>query len=388
MNTQTPAQKAQGNSLTVLQKDIMGDRMTAQLKMALPDHISIEKFQRTVITAVNKDQSLVAADRLSLFTSCVECAQDGLLPNGKEAALVIFNTKNRTTNTWEKRVQYMPMIQGIYKRARNSGEIVMLNAHVVHENDHFDYQLGFEPRLDHKPALGGRGDIVGVYAIAQLKDGTREPEFMTKDEVEEVRATSKAKDNGPWVSWWGEMARKTVLRRLVKRLPVSSDTERMIQSVDAMYAYDESKNPVKPEMVDVTPARPTRSEFETTPQPERQAPVTTTEATSETQAEQADAKEEQSLVYTDADGEVHSFGMLKEFSEAYTACLENINDGEVLESVWEGNLEHVNQLRTMGESGVEVADKITGTFMQCRQKFADQGNPDDLPATGTDGAGI
>ncbi|MCP4548417.1 MAG: hypothetical protein GY835_18315, partial [bacterium] len=84
----------------------------------------------------------------------------------------------------------------------------------------------------------------------------------------------------------------------------------------------------------------------------------------------ADTKEDQPLAYTDADGEVHSFGMLKEFHEAYIACLENINDGEVLESVWEGNLEQLNQLRTMGESGVEVADEITGTFMQCRQKFA------------------
>ncbi len=265
MNTQAPAttQNKPANPLTVLHNDIMGDRMASQLKMALPDHISVEKFQRTVMTAVNKDASLLQADRRSLFTACVESAQDGLLPNGKEAALVIFNTKNRTTNQWEKRVQYMPMIQGIYKRARNSGEISMLSAHLVHENDDFDYQLGFSPNLVHKPALGNRGAIIGVYAVAELKDSTRELEFMNVEEIEAVRATSKAKDNGPWVAWWGEMARKTAVRRLAKRLPVSSDVERLINSVDAMHAYDESKKPVEPEpeMVNITPPRPTRAEF-------------------------------------------------------------------------------------------------------------------------------
>ena len=212
-------------AISQLQAEIMSTNVTSQLEMALPDHIPVEKFQRVIVTAVNKSPALVTADRRTLFTSCVECASDGLVPNGKEAALVMFGQK----------VVYMPMIAGIYKRVRNSGEVTTLNGQVVHEKDHFNYAYGFEPTLEHRPADGDRGKVSHVYAVAVLKDGTRDMEVMSVAEVEEVRATSKAKDSGPWVTWWGEMAKKTVVRRLAKRLPLTADLERLVQRVDDLY---------------------------------------------------------------------------------------------------------------------------------------------------------
>lgn len=226
-----------------VRSQVLAPSFADQVKMALPDHISVEKFQRIVITALAKTPDLVVADRPSLFTSCVEAAADGLLPNGKEAALVVYNTKVQRggKDVWIKKVQYMPMIAGIYKKARNSGEVKTLAAYVVYKNDGFSFAYGFEPTITHNPVLGDRGEAIAVYAVAVMADGCRDLEVMAIDEVEKVRNASKAKDSGPWKAWWEEMARKTVVRRLAKRLPLTPDLERVINRMDAMYEFEEGK---------------------------------------------------------------------------------------------------------------------------------------------------
>jgi recombination protein RecT len=207
-----------------------------QFAAALPGHISVEKFRRTVVTALNAQPDLAKADRRSLFTACVRAAQDGLFPDGREAALVIFNSKNQKTGEWVKQVQYMPMIGGIYKRMRNSGELASISAYVVFSNDSFDYELGDTPHINHKPAMGDRGQPIGAYAIAKLTNGEVLREVMSVSEIDKIRAASRSADKGPWVQWWEEMARKSVIRRLAKRLPGSADIDAMLQREDDQYA--------------------------------------------------------------------------------------------------------------------------------------------------------
>jgi len=207
-------------------------------KSALPAHIPVERFLRVVMTATQRNPDLVAADRQSLFNSALLAAQDGLLPDGREGALVIYNTKVKQDgkDVWVKAVQWMPMIAGILKKCRNSGELSSIEAHTVHANDKFSYRIGIDEQPVHEPDwFADRGAVVGVYAVARLKDGSRVSEIMSRAEVESVRAISRAKDSGPWVQWWGEMARKTVLRRLSKRLPISSDLDDLIRRDDALY---------------------------------------------------------------------------------------------------------------------------------------------------------
>lgn len=248
MNTNTQNQLAPINQLRA---QVMHADTAQQLQMVLPKHIGVEKFQRVVMTAVSKNQDLIGADRSSLLNSCIECATDGLMPNGKEAALVIFNTNSAAKGQpkkWVKKVQYMPMIAGIYKLARNSGELKILYADIVYQNDIFVYEKGFDVKCEHKPNLGDPGNIRGVYAVAETKDGTRYADYMPVLEVEKVRATSKTKDFGPWKEFWSEMAKKTVVRRLSKVLPLTPEIERIVQSVDAMYDFENNR-----EMQDVTP---------------------------------------------------------------------------------------------------------------------------------------
>ena len=210
----------------------MGD----QLKMALPSHINVEKFQRVTITAIQANPDLLDADRRSLFGAVVKAAQDGLLPDGREGALVIFNTKNRQTNGWEKRVQWMPMIAGVLKKIRQSGEIASVDVHVVHEHDKFTYRPGIDTVPVFEPDwFADRGKPIGAYAIATLKSGeVIPPEIMNVQQIEAVRKVSRASDKGPWVDWWSEMARKTVMRRYAKRLPSSTDIEAEFERDETM----------------------------------------------------------------------------------------------------------------------------------------------------------
>lgn len=196
---------------------------------ALPAHIPIERFMRVVMTAVQRNPDLAAANHASLFNAALLAAQDGLLPDGRDGALVIYGSQ----------VQWMPMIAGVLKKARNSGELASIEAHLVHEKDQFSFSIGVDDVPKHSPDwFGVRGKVVGVYAFATLKNGAKQCEVMSIDQVEQVRAASKARNNGPWVSWWGEMAKKTVLRRLMKRLPTSADLDDVIRRDDALYDFD------------------------------------------------------------------------------------------------------------------------------------------------------
>ena len=197
-----------------------------QLAAALPSHIPVERFKRTFITAINSNPDLARLDRRSLFTSLVKCAQDGLMPDGREAALVAFG--NRAT--------YLPMVAGVIKRMRNSAELSSISAHVVYERDAFEYVLGDDERITHKPAIGERGKPVGAYAIAKLKTGETQREFMSIDQIEAVRKVSRAANNGPWVAWWDQMARKSVIKRLAKFLPMSADDREFLRRDDEIEA--------------------------------------------------------------------------------------------------------------------------------------------------------
>lgn len=210
----TPQQK--------LVAQIRSDESRAQIAAALEGTgVPAVRFVRVAITAINENPELVTADRASLLTALVKCAQDGLLPDGREAAFVLFG----------KKATYMPMIGGFRKIAAEHGW--SLFTAVVYANDTFDYQLGEKPELTHKPTRLGedRGAPIGAYAIAEHRDGRRMLEVMDAAEIGRVRATSKSKDRGPWVEWPDRMAEKTAGRRLFKQLPLDERDRERVQRV-------------------------------------------------------------------------------------------------------------------------------------------------------------
>ncbi|MFN3891952.1 MAG: recombinase RecT [Beijerinckiaceae bacterium] len=207
------------------------DKMSGEIAAALPPHIPVERFMRVVLTAVNSNPDLLRADRRSLFEAAMKAAQDGLLPDGRDGAFVMFKDK----------AQWMPMVGGILKKVRNSGELLTISAQVAYEKDRFVYVLGDDEKIEHEPHMDGdRGKPRLAYAIARTKDGGIYREIMTVSEIEKVRAVSRAAKNGPWVSWWEEMAKKTVIRRLAKRLPMSSDLDDLIRRDDELYDFNKN----------------------------------------------------------------------------------------------------------------------------------------------------
>lgn len=210
-------------------------RMQPEFQAALPAQITPEKFLRTTLTAIQMQPDLLQADRRSLFGAIMRCAQDGLLPDGRDAALVIYRSRSGPT------VQYLPMIAGLVRKLYKSKSITNVAAHVIHEFDEFTYELGDDERIVHKPAFPHRGKPIGVYATATTTYGAKFREVMSYDEVEKVRSVSRAKGSGPWSDWWEEMAKKTVLRRLIKRLPQDDGVDAVIESDNATYQFREPK---------------------------------------------------------------------------------------------------------------------------------------------------
>lgn len=211
-----------------------------ELKKMLPVQIPVERFLRVVDTAVQQNPKILEATARSIFNAAMKAATDGLLPDGREGAIVPYNVKVRGTNTWETQVQWMPMIAGLRKKVRNSGEIETWDAQVVYANDEFEYELGDDPFIKHKPMLSGdRGQVIAAYSIATLKSGEKSREVMSIGEIEAVRARSKSKDSGPWVTDYSEMCRKTVARRHSKVLPMSTDLDDLMRHDDELYDFSQ-----------------------------------------------------------------------------------------------------------------------------------------------------
>jgi recombination protein RecT len=222
-----------------------------KIAAALPEHITPERFTRVVVTAIQNTPTLLNLDRQSLFLACLRAAQDGLLPDGRQGAIVGFR----------EQAQWMPMVGGLMMLARNSGQIRSLVAQVVHERDQFVWRPADTERpIEHAvPSLAeDRGKPIGAYAIARLTSGEVVAEVMSRAEIEQVRAVSRSKDGPAWSQWWGEMARKTVLRRLIKRLPLSTDRpgDPVARLVSAVERIDEDVE------LDASPAQPRRNRLD------------------------------------------------------------------------------------------------------------------------------
>lgn len=220
--------------------------MTHEFNVALPAAIPVDRFIRTIVTAVQMEPKLLEADRRTLISACMKAAQDGLLLDGREAGLSVYNDRQNGGKT----VAYLPMVGGILKKIRQSGEISSIRAHVVYEGDEFDFELGDNERIQHKPNLAQQGKPLAAYAIAKFKDGDIQREVMSVAQIQKIALKATGIGKACWASEWGEMAKKTVIRRLAKRLPSSNDLDQVLQSDNAL------NQPVT--AVTVTDVEPTR----------------------------------------------------------------------------------------------------------------------------------
>lgn len=213
---------------------------------ALPSVITQERFSTIVVTALNTNPKLRECTPMSFVGAMMTAAQLGCevnTPLGQAYLIPRWNSKKNSTEC-----QFQLGYKGLIDLAYRSGEVSTIAAHVVYENDEFEYELGLEPVLKHKPAKSNRGDPAYVYATFHTKDGGYGFEVMSMEDVREhARKFSDAVKNGkfsPWTTNFEEMAKKTVLKRVLKYAPMKTDFAR------ALAADETVKNTISANMFD------------------------------------------------------------------------------------------------------------------------------------------
>lgn len=194
------------------------------LAKLLPAHLTAERMLRVAMSCVRTVPALQKCTPHSLVSALMVASELGLEPGSARGLLYLVPFGNVCT----------PIVgyRGLIQLARNSGDLANIEARVVHERDKFEVSFGLEPKLVHVPRLDDPGKEIAVYAIATLRDGTKQVEVMTSAEVDAVRSRSRSGKSGPWVTDYGEMAKKTVVRRLMKYLPLSSERLQRAMELD------------------------------------------------------------------------------------------------------------------------------------------------------------
>lgn len=195
-------------------------QMEGEIKKALPSVITPERFTRIVLSALSTNPKLAETTPQSFLGAMMTAAQLGLEPNTPLGQAYLIPFRNHGVMECQFQLGYKGLIDLAYR----SGEVSVIQAQVVYENDEFSYAFGLEPSLKHIPTTGDRGKPSHVYAVFRTKDGGYGFEVMSMDDVRaHAKKFSKAYGNGPWQTNFEEMAKKTVLKKVLKYAPLKSD---------------------------------------------------------------------------------------------------------------------------------------------------------------------
>lgn len=225
--------------------------MEPAIKKALPSVITPERFTRMVLSALSSTPKLAECSPQSFLAAMMTAAQLGVEPNTALGQAYLLPYRNHG----QMECQFQLGYKGLIDLAYRSGEVSVIQAHTVYENDVFEYELGMDPKLRHVPAKADRGEAVAYYAMFKTKDGGYGFEVMSVDDVQRhAQRYSKSYGSGssPWRSNFDEMAKKTVLKRALKYAPLKSDFVRGV-------AQDET---IKAELSDEMYAVPDETAFE------------------------------------------------------------------------------------------------------------------------------
>ena len=330
-----------------------------ELRRMLPSHVPIDRFIRNLEVCVAQNPRITGLDNAILLREVGKAASMGLLldPFAGEAYIVPVYDPKANGQVPQLRVGY----KGLIKLVRQTGTVSAVYAHEVCEGDQIECELGLEKKLVHKPNLfGTRGKVVGYYAVVRFKDGDSDFEPMTHDQIVAIRDRTdgwrafkegKIKDT-PWAAAFDEMAKKTVIRRLLKRLPQAIELDDAVRG--ALGDEDRAEGLTIDGTATAVPTRPVATIAAQTAAFARTEPVNQPadeedeEDVSFGGAEET-AAEEPPPAYTlvSADGEVTPFEKASDFAKALVALLEGITDRSVRREVHAANLDGIDAIREL-----------------------------------------
>jgi recombination protein RecT len=203
-----------------------GPDLAAAIRKAAPRHLSVERFLRIATTAANRNPVLQECTGVSLWQCLLDLSATGLEPDGRRAHLIPYYDNKKKVYNATLIIDYKGYVELIMR----SGKVASVHADIICENDVFEYDMG-ELKKHQINFKKDRGNMYGAYALIRFKDPAITPkcEVMQKAEIDAIRARSRAKDSGPWVSDYSEMAKKTAFRRATKWLELSPEIKDLIE---------------------------------------------------------------------------------------------------------------------------------------------------------------
>lgn len=208
--------------------------MEGEIAKALPSVITPERFTRMVFTALSSTPKLQECTPQSFLGAMMTAAQLGVEPNTALGQAYILPYRNKGRMEASFQLGYKGLIDLAYR----SGQVKSIQAHVVYENDDFEYEFGLDPKLKHVPATTNRGAPIAYYAVYNTKDGGFGFEVMS---IEDVRAFARkysksfGSDSSPWTTNFDSMAKKTVLKQVLKYAPLKTDFVRGIAQDETVH---------------------------------------------------------------------------------------------------------------------------------------------------------
>jgi recombination protein RecT len=249
-----------------LRELVESEKFKAQIARVLPEGMTPDRFVRVTLTAALKNPNILKTTRDSLFKCLLELSAIGLEPDGRVAHL-IPRKKNVGKPNESLECTFLLDYKGYKTLFHRNRDIIEEHCDVVREGDHFEVEFGSGRKLEHKPQIRNKGAIYAAYAYVRLPDGGEAFDVMNTEEIEAVRKRSAAGTDGPWVTDWAEMAKKTVFRRLAKGIPLSPRTR------DAMEAEDNANAiemvPLQAKVAASAPGVPLEGNGETHDEPEK-----------------------------------------------------------------------------------------------------------------------
>lgn len=236
-------------------------RYHGEFLKVIPRHMNPERMLRIAEGVIKRDQKLLACTAGSILRSVLEASILGLEIGVLGEGYLIPYKKDCT---------FQPGYMGLIKLAIQSKSVMAVQVGAVRKGDDFDYELGSQPFVKHKPSLSSDPEErpYAVYCVLQLPSGAFQATIMSESDVERIRRFSMAKGDGPWVAHWEMMAIKTAIKRALKYVPKTPELARTIEADDRRDAGEAAGDlfPEIPEKLpgedakDVTPPKDTATE--------------------------------------------------------------------------------------------------------------------------------
>jgi len=203
--------------------------MQPEIRKALPEVITVERFTRMALSALNTTPKLKECTQMSFLSALMNAAQLGLEPNTPLGQAYLIPFKNKGVLECQFQIGYKGLIDLSYRNPL----VQTIQAQAVYENDEFEYELGLDSKLVHRPVLHDRGEVILFYGFFKLTNGGFGFEVMSREDIDAfAKEYSKSFDTSfsPWKSNYIGMAKKTVIKQPLKYAPIKADFRRALST--------------------------------------------------------------------------------------------------------------------------------------------------------------